>query len=643
MCGICGLVDFRGDDSSLLARQLAPVAAALAHRGPDGTRLAGDETAVLGACRLTIRGPGSGLQPLAGISGALAVCNGEIDNHWELRRLLAARGREVQGASDVDILPALYEELGASFVSKLEGAFALAVWDPNRRQLLLARDRAGERPLFFARDRHRFAFASEIGALLRTPWISRELDDSALGDYFRRGYFPSPTTPFRHIRKVGPAEAIVVDAVAVSRDRFWRWQLGENSHPAASLAEFDTLLREAVRRQTDNDVPYGMFLSGGLDSSLIGAIASRSGARPPSRAYTIRFSEPSYDEGGAARRVARLLDLPLTEVWVEAEQFPPTLDRLCRVAGEPLADPAWVPTALLAEVAARTVRVTLVGEGADEIFGGYPTYLGIAVADALARLPRPIVRWLRTAVAKAPRSDDKVPLSLLLQKLAEGLELRGLDRHLFWNSWFSEEQLARVRPVTRSIFAGDSLRAARLLDDAQRFDFEHSLAEGLLTKADRAAMLSALELRAPYLDVGILEWSAKLEPGSRAKGLASKIFLKQYARTVLPAGVVNARKRGLSVPVSRWLRGRLREFARDSLDSARLAELGIERDVVGELFSAHLARRADYGRPLWTLIVLSRWLDQVAAPATPTPGELPPRAASIPSPPDLARRARASG
>ncbi len=438
MCGICGLVDYSGVERSTILTQLAPVAAALEHRGPDGTRLAGDDSAVLGACRLIIRGPTGGLQPLTGISGVLAVCNGEIDNHSQLRRLLASRGREVQGTSDVDLLPTLYEEFGPGFVSRLEEAFALAVWDPSRRQLLLARDRTGERPLFCARDRDRFAFSSEIGALLLVPWVSRELDGPALWDYFRRGYFPSPTTPFRQIRKVGPAETIVVDRASIDRSRYWRWSLGDAPRDTNSSAEFDTLLREAVRRQTDNDVPYGVFLSGGLDSSLIGAIASRSGARPPSRAFTLRFSERSYDEGETARRAARLLDLPLTEVWVNATQFPPMIDRLCRVAGEPLADAAWVPTALLAEEAARTVRVALVGEGADEIFGGYPTYLGISVADSIDRLPGAIVRLLRSVAAMAPRSENKVPVSLLLQKLAEGLGLSGLERHLFWTGWFSE-------------------------------------------------------------------------------------------------------------------------------------------------------------------------------------------------------------
>jgi len=608
MCGICGLIDFTGSSGPRLARDLGPIVAALGHRGPDGTRVVSDDMTALGACRLAIRGCDSGFQPLVGRGGAVVVCNGEIDNHRQLRRLLGSRGRQVPGTSDVEILPGLYEELGEEFVSRLDGAFALAVWDRRRRQLLLARDRAGERPLFWTRSNGKLGFASEIGALLRIPWLSREIDRPALLEFLRRGYFVAPTTPFSEICKVGPGEVIVVTESAVSRARVWRWGIGEARKRSPSLDELDAVLKRAVRRQTDNDVQYGVFLSGGLDSSLIGSLLAGWGASPPTRAFNLRFSERSFDEGVAARRVADRLGIPLTEVWVRADRFPATLDRLLATSGEPLGDPAWVPTALLAEEAAKTVRVALVGEGADEIFGGYPTYSGIAVAEALARLPPVLRRSIRRAANLWAPSDGKVPISFLLRKLAEGLDLHGLARHRFWTAAVPDPVLIRLGLTELGTVEPEVPEIGGLLDAIQRFDFEMSLAEGLLTKGDRACMLWALELRAPFLDREVLEYAALLRPADRVDGLKTKVLLKRYAKSILPSAIVHARKRGLSVPISRWLRDELRDYARESLSSPRLEGLGIDLRALAGLFADHLERREDHGRALWTLVVVSRWL-----------------------------------
>jgi asparagine synthase (glutamine-hydrolysing) len=284
------------------------------------------------------------------------------------------------------------------------------------------------------------------------------------------------------------------------------------------------------------------------------------------------------------------------------------LGELIAHAGEPLADPAWVPTAMLSRRAAEEVKLALVGEGGDELFGGYPTYLGALFGARYARLPAPVREICRRLVGAWPPSDRKVSISFLLKKFVAASELDGLRRHADWTSNIGPELLARLGLDDADAARGEEPLAS-LLDAVQRHDLERSLAEGLLTKADRASMHSALELRAPFLDQAVLEFAATLPERERVRGVTTKVFLKRYALGYLPRGIVHRRKRGLSVPLSRWLRGPLREWAEARLESDRLAAAGVERRGARALFEEHLSHRADHARALWTLIVLSEWLE----------------------------------
>ncbi len=298
-------------------------------------------------------------------------------------------------------------------------------------------------------------------------------------------------------------------------------------------------------------------------------------------------------------------------VWVRPEDIRAGLGPLVRMVGEPLADPAWLPTALLAKRAAQDVRLALVGEGADELFGGYPTYLGAGLAERYARLPR----WLRTALRRyiesRPPDDKKVSIGYLLKRFVRGAELDGMVRHQLWTSNITPEILERLGVPLPTPHGNDSVNG-KLLDRVQRWDLEGSLAEGLLTKADRASMSSALELRAPFLDEEVLAFAATLPVKERVRGLATKVFLKHYAVRYLPKSIVYRRKRGLSVPLSRWLRGPLHDWAADALDNRQFERLGLRGAAARELLSEHCRQEADHARPLWTLIVLSEWLNWVA-------------------------------
>jgi len=588
----------------------------LSHRGPDATGQMDVELAVLGATRLAIRGLNDQLnQPMAdGESGVIAVCNGEIDNHRELGRWLAERGRPVQQETDVAVIPGLYLELGEAFAARLIGAFAIAVWDSRNRRLTLVRDRTGERPLFYARNRNEIIFATEIAALVAHGSLPVSLDQEALRKYLQFGIFPSPDTPFSEIRKVAPGELIQFDMGGMRRKSYWRWQITETTKRPSSLDTFDKTFRTAISRQSDVDVDFGVFLSGGIDSSLVSAVVRSLHPKRPLKAYTLRFEEQSFDEGRFAAAVAKQLKMELVTVWVQAGDVLDGLKSLIRLVGEPLGDPAWIPTALLAQRAAQESKMALVGEGADELFGGYPTYIGAGVAGRFVQLPGWLKFAIRRVVEGLPPSEKKVTISFLLKRFVEGAGLNGMTRHRLWVSNIAPALLRRLGVAPMDLESHDA-GGGHLLDRVQRWDLETLLAEGLLTKADRASMSSALELRAPFLDEAVMEFAKSLQVEDRVRGFKTKVFLKRYAQRYLPDDVVNRRKRGLSVPIASWLRGPLKEWAAATLEKGRLEQVGIHTSAAMEFFSEHCERKADHARALWTLLVLGEWLDWVATEA----------------------------
>jgi asparagine synthase (glutamine-hydrolysing) len=485
------------------------------------------------------------------------------------------------------------------------------VWDPRNNRLVLVRDRAGERPLFYTRNQNEIIFATELAALVGHSRLPAKLDQEALRKYLQFGIFLSPDTPFAEIRKVAPGELIQFDKTGMHRKSYWRWQITDTVKKSPSLEAFDQIFRSAIGRQSDVDVDFAVFLSGGIDSSLVSAVVRSLHPKRPLKAYTLRFDEQSFDEGRFAAAVAKQLKMELVTVQVKPDDVRIGLKSLIRMVGEPLADPAWVPTTLLAQRAAQESKMALVGEGADELFGGYPTYIGVEVAERFVQLPS----WLRFAIRRViralPQSEKKVTISFLLKRFMEGAGSNDMTRHRLWVSNISPALLRRlgVAPIE---FERDDVGGGDLLDQAQRWDLETLLAEGLLTKADRASMSSALELRAPFLDKAVMEFAKSLRVQDRVRGFKTKVFLKRYARRYLPNNIVNRRKRGLSVPISSWLRGPLKEWAIATLKTGRLEQVGIHTSAAMELFSEHCQRKADHARAIWTLLVLEEWLDWVA-------------------------------
>ncbi|MGH8124288.1 MAG: asparagine synthase (glutamine-hydrolyzing) [Rhodanobacteraceae bacterium] len=610
MCGICGVVHRRARQPVPgMEQAVRPMLDAMSHRGPHARAQVVRGELVMASNRLAIRGIDQMQPPLIEHeSGIIVACNGEIDNHRELRQGLAMHGRSGALTTDVAVIAPLYLEKGLSFLTHLQGVFALALWDERCHRLILARDRGGERHMYYSITHDHVVFASELAALLASHPIPAQLDAQGLAQFLRSGYCVSPRSPLRNVHKVAPGEMVVLEhGNIIKHQRYWRLPPPHTPIARPSSQDFDRVFRAAILRQTDVDVDYGVLLSGGVDSALIAAVARavHPGRRPP--AYCVRFAEASFDEGEPAARVAHDLGCKFVPVTVSAAEVPETLRELVRGTGELLADPAWIPMSRVARRAAQDVRMLLSGEGADELFGGYPTYLGARWAGLYARLPRRARTAVRVLVEALPASDKKMPVSFLLKRFVRGQGLDDVTRHLLWTSAISPEWLRRlgVEPPVE-VHRSDGERP---VDAVQRYDFEHSLPDALMAKSDRGSMLHAVEVRAPFLDREVIEFAATLPVAARVRGLTTKPFLKQYALGYLPRAIVTRRKRGLSVPLSAWLRGPLQAWAQARLGHAALVDAGIDTIAAQRLLTEHLERRADHARAIWTLIVLSEWLE----------------------------------
>jgi asparagine synthase (glutamine-hydrolysing) len=600
MCGIYGMVRTDGaplarpDDAESMAR-------ALAHRGPDGHARLSWPDALLGVTRLRVvdLDPRAD-QPFADPTGEVALaCNGEVYNADALRHRYGAY--PYRSDSDVEVILPLYLDRGPAGLAELDGMFALAILDRRAGRLVLARDRAGEKPLFTTRVGGEWWFASEIGALLSSPAVRRTLDAVALSAFLRDGYIREPATPFAEIQKVPAGTTLMIAGRCVASARYWEPRTDEPAAPAP----FDDLLCAAVARQVRADVPVGVFASGGLDSSLLAALAADVVGTARLRTFAVGFPDPSYDERRFAARLAATLGTPHASVEVADDQVPEALDTLA-ATGEPIGDPAAVPTLALARAARPSVTVVLSGEGADELFGGYPTYVGHRLAPAWMRLPRALRHATRAAIGTLPASERGVSLEMLLRRFVDAAELPTIERHLRW--------FANGLPPDALRFAGwtptpakpgpraDPVAAAMLLD------YAGPLRERLLVKVDRATMRASLEARAPYLDPAVTR-AAMAAGGTHVRGLRTKRLLREVARRRLPPFILRRRKRGLSVPVGRWLKGPLAALADRLLLSGGLVDAGlVAAERVRNLMAEHRAGRASHGRDLWTLLVAQHWM-----------------------------------
>lgn len=629
MCGLVGIVGRPGRDSSRdeIVRRMA---ATLVHRGPDGEGYASREGCSLGFRRLAIVDLDACAPPYANEDGSIwTVCNGEIYNGDDLHAELRARGHSFRTGVDTEVLPHLYEEFGPRMVDRLDGMFAFAVWDEKRRRLLLGRDRAGEKPLFYWRGTDQLAFASEMRALLAHPGVANAIDPVGLRRYLLHDFFPAPLTPIAGIRKLPAGHLLELRDGEPSVRRYWDLAdhfgaAGGNGRSLRSVAdEVDARIALAVRRRKRADVPVGVFLSGGIDSSTVLAhLAEQNGPGVP--AFALGHTERSFDEARFARDTASYFHADYHELILGESDLEEGLRRVAAGFDEPLGDASIIPTHLLSLFARRSVKVVLSGEGSDELFAGYPTYFGDRGAEAYRALPGALRRSL-AAVASAvvPASMGNVGLDYLLTRFFSGATLPRVERH---HTWFGSLPPARhatlLGPELAAALAGDDpfgsarerLEGRRLPDGLSELlytDFTMYLQDDLLTKVDRATMLASLEARAPFLDHELAEYVAGLPSSLKLRRFTTKHVLREAVRRRLPAAVLERRKRGFNIPFSRWLLHGLGDRLRERFSPERVRARGLlAPEGVTAILEEHLARQADHRKPLFTLLALDLWCDR---------------------------------
>jgi asparagine synthase (glutamine-hydrolysing) len=593
--------------------ELREMAERLVHRGPDSAGEHVDGGIALAARRLSILDLEHGDQPIANEDGSCVVVqNGEIYNYPELRRELQRAGHELRTRCDTEAIVHLYEEHGLGFAERLRGMFAVATWDARRRRLVLARDRYGIKPLYYRHVDGELRFASEVRALPRG-----EIDLDALEAFLAFNSIPAPYSIFRDVRKLPAGHVLVWEDGEVTLERYARPSPARedalrDGDEAELIEELRARLRDSVRAHLLSDVPVGVLLSGGVDSAALAALAAQETPEPV-HTFTIGFAERSFDERADARRVAEQCGTEHHELLVRPEPELLLL-ALAEAFDEPFADSSALPTYLVSQLAAEHVKVALSGEGGDELFGGYYTYVADLTADRLA----PLARLARPLVEALPASTRKASLDYKAKRFVRAAHLPPLERHHGWKEIFSADARAELTGRRSAFDPVDVLRAryaetagAPELARLQDVDFGVYLVDDLLVKTDRASMAHSLEARVPFLDPLVTNLAFALPTRLKVRGLAKKVLLRKAVEPLLPAEVVHGRKRGFSIPAAAWLRGELEPFARETLSSENLRRQGFfQPEPVARLLDEHVAGREDWSRQLWGLLAFTLWYER---------------------------------
>ena len=625
MCGITGWanLDSHAPPPDGARDLLHAMCERMVHRGPDSEGLFATTGVALGMRRLAIIDLVTGEQPAFSEDRSIAVVlNGEIYNYRELRALLEKRGHSFRSASDTEVLPHLYEEYGDAMVNELNGMFAFALWDSRRRRLLIARDRFGEKPLYWGVFDNTLLFASEPKVLLAHPAVKPSLNLQALRQYLSFDYVPAPLTIYRGINKLTAAHKLTLERGEVKVERYWKLDY-KTKEPAPSEREAADHLRElmadAVRMRLVSDVPLGVLLSGGVDSSTIAALAVRASSEAV-KTFSISFAEASFDESAYARGVAKFLGTDHHEERLSANLAANLVSEIGSWMDEPFSDPSLVPTYLLSRFTRKHVTVALGGDGGDELFAGYPMYVGHRWAEIYKYVPGVVRRGLIEPVVRGlPVKTKNLSFDYKALRFITGARYDTVARHHIWFGSFTPDQQQQLLTpdalaATNSEIYADAREIAEecnnddLVTRMQSVDTRLYLAEDILTKVDRASMAVSLEVRAPFLDPRVAEFAASLPSNYKLRRMKTKYILKKAVRDLLPGFVTRRGKKGFGVPVAEWLKFNLRPLARDLLSPERVRRAGVfNADYVARLQDEHERGVANHRKLLWTLLMFELW------------------------------------
>lgn len=630
MCGIAGM--YRLDGSPLPPEASAQVQAmceSMAHRGPDGWGVWQDGPVCLGHRRLSIIDLSGGSQPMHSQDNRLHVTfNGEIYNYATLRRELEQQGARFATSSDTESILCGYGHWGTDCLDHFEGMFSFALWDAREQRLFLARDRFGKKPLFHTVQDGVLYFASELSALRQIPGLSFTLSHDAVMRYLAYGYVPTPQTLYAEVHSLPPSHCALWQNGSSRVERYWDLPCpdeGEKRDERELMSELRALLAQAVRRRMVSDVPLGVFLSGGIDSSIVTGIMARQ-STVPIKTFSIGFREASYDESRYAAIVARAFGTNHHVQILEASECADILPDVISRLDVPLADASVAPTWLLSRLTRQHVTVALGGDGADELWAGYENYYAFSIAEHFNRWPGVIRLPVERLTRLLPSSAGYVNL-----RLATDIFLRGAHTR---PEFRLQSLLAPFAAAAQRDILDPGFAESALLDDAVLFastggHYDHwqprsaasplarifhvyarqFLLDDILVKVDRCSMLHSLEVRAPFLDRAVAEFTARLPVRHKLRGVKGKYLLKKAVDDLLPHEILHRGKRGFQIPVAEWLRTRLRPLVEDMLGEEHLRQQGIFNPAaVRQLVDSHCSGKADLRQPLWTLLVLQLWL-----------------------------------
>ena len=635
MCGIAGFVEREPDASRRQERAvvLDRMCRLIAHRGPDDQGTMVDSRVALGMRRLSIIDLAGGHQPMATRDGDVTVVfNGEIYNYRELFKDLETRGHHFQTRSDTESILHCYQEFGNDCVQHLRGMFAFALWEAPERKLFIARDRAGEKPLYYTTTAGgTFVFGSELKSLLEHPEVRREIDPAALDAYLTFGYVPDPLSIFKDIHKLPPGHFLTLTDTGLKVEQYWDFPKETDEHLdyAECLEELRRLLQESVRMRLVSDVPLGAFLSGGIDSSTIVGLMAQEMSEPV-KTFSIGFAEDSYDELKYARLVSKRFGTDHRELIVTPDVCH-VIDDLLWHFDEPFADQSVVPTYFVSKLAREHVKVVLSGDGGDELFAGYTRYAIDRKRQGFEHLPR----FVRQGVMKS--LSERLPHGTRGRNYLYNVAQEPLDRYIdsisvFTNlakaELYSEDflgTLKRYRPAS-SLYRdfASQVENGNSIDRLLYLDSKTYLPGDILTKVDRMSMAVSLEARVPLLDHVLIEFVARMPSSWKMRGLESKFIFKEAVKGLVPEEILHRPKQGFGVPIGAWINDQLRERIDDTLSDPRTRQRGFIRpEYVDVLRAEHNRGRRDHSPALWTVLMFELWcrkyLDQTAIEPPPTP------------------------
>lgn len=623
MCGICGCVnlDRSKHPSEAVVKDMASV---LAPRGPDDSGIYIKDNIALGHRRLSIIDLEGGHQPMLNDDGSVAIVyNGEIYNFREIRETLIKKGRRFRTNSDTEVIIRSYEEYGEDCLKYFNGMFAFALWDRQRESLFLARDRFGKKPLYYAVFDNQFIFGSELKSVLRHPSVKREIDHAALRKYLAYEYVPSPFSIFRNIYKLEAGTKLLLKNGRKKIEGYWDISF-EKPDSRFDLKKCESqllaLLKESVKKRLISDVPLGVFLSGGIDSSAIVCMMSELMSPKDIKTFSIGFSERSFDESSSARRVAGYFGTDHHEETLKPRTMLDIFPDILRLLDEPFADSSIIPTYLVSRFTRQHVKVALGGDGGDELFLGYPSFLAHRINGCMRFLPKTIKKApLQLLAAITPFSNDYMTLNFKARRFLKGFDYPEEVRHQVW--------LGSFAPVQQQKLFKDSVPVADTYDLTEKF-FEESatsdplakaayiyiktyMTDDILTKVDRASMANSLEVRAPFLDTEFAEFAAKIPSGFKLNNFKTKWILKDALKGRLPGDILSKPKQGFAVPVARWLKEDLKPLLFEAFDKSKIEKEGIfDYSYINRLMKEFISDKNDTRKEIWALFMFEMWYDR---------------------------------